>query len=98
MTSHWPTFADGLFWCACSNATFPTEEAWLAHVVESVWRESLPAHSLVYISPNTGDVECRCGFTVHRNDITFAVDAYAEHRIETAQPSESSSGHAAPSR
>ena len=36
MTSHWPTFADGLFWCACDNRTFDTEEAWLAHVVDSV--------------------------------------------------------------
>jgi hypothetical protein len=34
--SHWPTFADGLFWCACDNRTFDSEEAWQAHVVVSV--------------------------------------------------------------
>jgi len=86
MTSHWPTFADGLFWCACDNRTFATQDEWQAHVVESVWRESLPKHSLVYISPNTGDVECRCGFICHRSDIIFAVDDYAQHRVDSVQP------------
>ena len=35
MTSHWPTFADGLFWCACQNKTFATEDEWLDHVVST---------------------------------------------------------------
>ena len=33
MTSHWPTFADGLFWCACDNRTFATQDEWQLHVV-----------------------------------------------------------------
>lgn len=44
MTSHWPTFADGKFWCACDNRTFDTEEAWLDHVVEAVLDERESEH------------------------------------------------------
>lgn len=39
MTSHWPTFADGLFWCACDNRTFDEEWQWQNHVVVEGVRE-----------------------------------------------------------
>ena len=53
MTSHWPTFADGLFWCACDNRTFDTEDEWLEHVVDSVTLElcGLPPAEFVRVRP-----------------------------------------------
>jgi len=39
MTSHWPTFADGLFWCACDNRTFATQDEWQLHVADEVMLE-----------------------------------------------------------
>jgi len=39
MTSHWPTYADGLFWCACDNRTFATQDEWQDHVVDAVLEE-----------------------------------------------------------
>ena len=38
-TSHWPTFADGLFWCACDNRTFDTEDEWLAHAARAYFED-----------------------------------------------------------
>ena len=39
MTSHWPTYADGLFWCACENKTFETQDKWQHHVLMSMLKE-----------------------------------------------------------
>jgi hypothetical protein len=39
MTSHWPTFSDGLFWCACDNRTFTSQDDWQLHVLRAMVEE-----------------------------------------------------------
>lgn len=89
MTSHWPTFADGLFWCACDNRTFDSEEAWLAHVVNDSGLASLARDYL--------DATYNC-FAPDKEFDRVVVSREALMAFLDAQPPESSSGHAAPSR
>lgn len=99
MTSHWPTFADGKFWCACDNRTFDSEEEWQAHVVESSplgvavravdWEEVVSGLFCWDAEFSTSLDESQEVY-----DLVSSVQAVAA----AIQPSESSSGHAAPSR